>query len=316
MVRPALDWTQIRSFLAVAQTKSLSAAARELDLTQPTLGRHIDALERALGAKLFTRSVHGLTATEAALDLVPHAQTMAATAAALERTASGEAAEERGTVRVTASEIVGAEVLPAILGAFRAAHPSIALELVLSNRTENLLTREADIAVRMIRPAQRNLVARKIGDVPIHLYAHKSYAKRRGLPKTLTDLSAHDVIGYDGETRAYDAYAKEGVPVTRDLFALRTDSDLAQLALLRAGAGIGGMQKQLAAREKDVVPVLPGTVRIPLEMWLVTHEDLRTNRRIRLLYDWLAKGLGAYVRTPNSPVGEGTRGSPTRRRPG
>ena len=296
MTRSALDWTQIRSFLAVAQTKSLSAAARELGLTQPTLGRHIDALERALGAKLFTRSVHGLTATEAALDLVPHAQAMAATAAALERTASGEAAEERGTVRVTASDIIGAEVLPAILTAFRAAHPGIALELVLSNRSEDLLKREADIAVRMIRPAQQNLLARRIGGVPIHLYAHKSYAKRRGLPKTLADLGAHDVIGYDGETRAYDAYAKEGLSLTRDFFALRSDSDLAQLALLRAGAGIGGMQKQLAARDRNLLPVLHGAVRLPLEMWLVMHEDLRTNRRIRLLYDWLADGLSAYVK--------------------
>jgi len=294
----ALDWTLIRSFLAVAQTKSLSAAARELGLTQPTLGRHIDALERALGAKLFTRSVHGLTPTDAALDLVPHAKAMAATAAALARTASGEAADMRGTVRVTASDIIGAEVLPAILAAFRARYPEIAIELVLSNRTENLLTREADIAVRMIRPAQHNLIARKIGDVPIHLYAHKAYAKRRGLPRTLADLAAHDIIGYDGETRAYDAYAKEGLPVTRDLFALRSDSDLAQLALLRAGAGIGGMQKQLAARERNMVPVLHSAVRIPLEIWLVMHEDLRTNRRIRLLYDCLAGGLTRYVKTP------------------
>jgi len=300
MTRPTLDWTQIRSFLAVAQTKSLSAAARELGLTQPTLGRHIDALERALGAKLFTRSVHGLTATEAALDLVPHAQAMATTAAALERTASGEAAEERGTVRVTASDVIGAEVLPAILTSFRAAHRGIALELALSNRSEDLLKREADIAVRMIRPAQQNLIARRIGDVPIHLYAHKSYAKRRGLPKTVADLAAHDVIGYDGETRAYDAYAKEGLPIGRDLFALRTDNDLAQIALMRAGAGIGGMQKQLAARDRNLLPVLHGAVRLPLEMWLVMHEDLRTNRRIRLLYDWLAEGLTRYVKTPPS----------------
>jgi len=204
----------------------------------------------------------------------------------------------RGTVRVTASDIIGAEVLPAILAAFRARYPEIAIELVLSNRTENLLTREADIAVRMIRPAQHNLIARKIGDVPIHLYAHKAYAKRRGLPRTLADLAAHDIIGYDGETRAYDAYAKEGLPVTRDLFALRSDSDLAQLALLRAGAGIGGMQKQLAARERNMVPVLHSAVRIPLEIWLVMHEDLRTNRRIRLLYDCLAGGLTRYVKTP------------------
>lgn len=297
MTSPALDWTLIRSFLAVTEEKSLSAAARALALTQPTLGRHIDALEAALGAKLFTRSVHGLIPTEAALDLVPHAKAMAATAAALARAASGETQDERGTVRITASDVVGAEILPAILAHARAAHPKIAFELALSNRTENLMLREADIAVRMVRPAQKNLIARKIGDVPVLLYAHKAYAKRRGIPKTLAALAGHDVIGYDADARAFEAFAKEGLEGARDLFTLRTDNQIAQLALLRAGAGIGGMQRQLAAREKDLVPVLHNAVRIPLEMWLVMHEDLRTNRRMRVVYDLLGETLTHYVRT-------------------
>lgn len=292
MVKTALDWTLIRSFLAVAGTKSLSAAARDLGLTQPTLGRHIDALEAALGVKLFTRSVHGLTATDAALDLMPHAQAMAATAAAFARTATGEAEDERGVVRITASDVIGAEVLPAILARIRTDHPKIALELALSNRNENLLLREADIAVRMVRPSQRNLRARKLGDVPALLYAHRSYAKRRGLPKSLADLAHHDVIGYDTNAPALDAM--EGV--SRDMFALRSDNDLAQLALLRAGAGIGGMQRQLAARDKDLLPVLHGAFHLPLEMWLVMHEDLATSRRVRLVYDALAEGLTAYVK--------------------
>lgn len=296
MSRPSLDWTLIRSFLAVADYKSLSGAARTLGLTQPTLGRHVDALEAALGTKLFTRSVHGLILTDAALDLVPHAQAMAATAAALERAATGEAAEERGTVRVTASDVIGAEVLPAILARARMAHPGIALELALSNRTENLLTREADIAVRMVRPAQQNLIARRIGDLPVHLYAHASYAKRRGVPKTIADLAHHDVIGYDSDTQVLASLARLGLPATRDTFTLRTDSDLAQLALLRAGAGIGGMQRQLAARDKALLPVLHAAIRLPLEMWLVMHEDLRTNRRVRLIYDLLLDALTRYVK--------------------
>jgi DNA-binding transcriptional LysR family regulator len=296
MVRSSLDWTLVRSFLAVAEAKSLSAAARTLGLTQPTLGRHVDALEAALGTRLFTRSVHGLLPSEAALDLLPHARAMAATAAALERTASGEAAEERGTVRLTASDVIGAEVLPAILARARSRHPGVALELVLSNRTENLLTREADIAVRMVRPTQQNLVARKIGDVPIHLYAHKSYAKRRGLPRTLADLLDHDVIGYDSSALVLDGLAHVGITAARENFALRSDSDLAQLALLRAGAGIGGMQRQLAARDKALLPVLHCAIRLPLEMWLVMHEDLRATRRVRLLYDLLADGLSRYVK--------------------
>jgi DNA-binding transcriptional LysR family regulator len=253
-------------------------------------------LERVLGVKLFTRSVHGLLPSEAALDLVPHAQAMALTAAALERTATGEAAEERGTVRVTASDVIGAEVLPAIFARARRRYPGIALELALSNRNENLMLREADIAVRMVRPTQTNLVARRIGDVPIHLYAHKSYVKRRGLPKAAADLPNHDIIGYDTQSLVIDGLGQLGLAVTRESFALRCDNDLAQVALLRAGAGIGGLQKQLAARDRQLVPVLHSAIRIPLEMWLVMHEDLRTTRRIRLIYDLLAQELGAYVK--------------------
>lgn len=296
MSQATLDWTLIRSFLAVTEHKSLSAAARALNLTQPTLGRHIEALEQALGVKLFARSVHGLTASDAALDLVPHAKAMASTAAALERTATGEAADDRGTVRVTASDVIGSEVLPAIFARARARYPGIALELALSNRNENLMLREADIAVRMIRPTQRNLVARRIGDVPIQLYAHKRYVKRRGLPKTTADLVQHDVIGYDTQSLVIDGLGQLGLVATRENFALRTDNDLAQLALLRAGAGIGGSQKQLAARDQNLVPVLQSTIRIPLEMWLVMHEDLRTTRRIRLIFDLLAEELTAYVK--------------------
>lgn len=296
MSQAPLDWTLIRSFLAVTEHKSLSAAARALNLTQPTLGRHIDALEQALGVKLFARSVHGLTASDAALDLVPHAKAMASTAAALERTATGEAADDRGTVRVTASDVIGSEVLPAIFARARARYPGIALELALSNRNENLMLREADIAVRMIRPTQRNLVARRIGDVPIHLYAHKSYVKRHGVPKTTADLVQHDVIGYDTQSLMIDGLGQLSLVATRENFALRTDNDLAQLALLRAGAGIGGSQKQLAARDRNLVPVLQSAIRIPLEMWLVMHEDLRTTRRIRLIFDLLAEELTAYVK--------------------
>jgi DNA-binding transcriptional LysR family regulator len=294
MILDMLDWTLIRSFLAVAEHKSLSAAARSLGLTQPTIGRHVDALEDALGVKLFTRSVHGLKLSDAALDLVPHAKAMAATASALQRAASGEAAEERGTVRITASEVIGAEVLPGIVAKMRAMHPSIAIELALSNRNENLLLREADIAVRMVRPTQKNLVARKIGDVPVLFYAHRAYVKRRGLPRTLADLANHDLIGYDAQVPM--GLGDIGSMLTRDTFALRTDSDVAQIALLRAGAGIGGLQRQLAARERNLVPVLHSTLKLPLEMWVAMHEDLRTTRRVRLIYDALVAGLAEYVR--------------------
>ncbi|MEX0839997.1 MAG: LysR family transcriptional regulator, partial [Parvibaculum sp.] len=156
-------WELYRSYLAVVREGSLSGAARQLGLTQPTVGRHIDALEAALGVGLFTRSQGGLAPTEGALALVAHAEAMASAAEALRRAASGEAEDDSGTVRITASEIIGTQVLPAMLTRFREKHPRIAVELVLSNRTDDLIRRDADIAVRMIRPTQTALIARKTG---------------------------------------------------------------------------------------------------------------------------------------------------------
>ena len=294
----SIDWALLRSFLAVADHGSLSAAARALQLTQPTLGRHVADLETQLRTRLFTRSARGLIPTEAALELLPHARLMASTAAALARAASGEAEDERGTVRLAASDIIGAEVLPPVIAAFRRAHPKIEVELVLSNRNENLLQREADIAIRMVRPTQQQLVARKIGDVPVRLFAHRSYVKRRGVPNTMVELRSHDLIGYD---RVPAQFEGANVIVSAGDFCLRSDNDLAQLALLRAGAGIGGMQTQMGLRDKALVPVLHRQVVLPLEMWLVMHEDLRESRRVRLMHAFLDERLTAYVRgTPSA----------------
>ena len=182
------SWELFRTFLEVVRDGSLSGAARRLGLTQPTVGRHVDALEAALSLPLFTRSPQGLIPTAAALDLVPHAESMAAASAALRRAASGEAATDRGTVRITASEIMGCEVLPPMLASFRRKHPRIELELTLNNRNEDLLRRDADIAVRMNRPTQKALVARRIGKTMIGLYAHRDYLAEFGTPKSFADL--------------------------------------------------------------------------------------------------------------------------------
>jgi DNA-binding transcriptional LysR family regulator len=293
-----LDWNLCRSFLAVIREGSLSAAARVLGLTQPTIGRHIESLERKLGAVLFTRWQHGLHPTEIALDLVPHLEVMAAATATLVRTASGEVEQARGTVRLTASEVVGAEVLPPILSAFRERYEGIVIEFLLSNHTENLLKREADIAVRMVRPDQSGLVARHIGQVPISLYVHRSYAERYGIPQTLDELVRYPIIGYDTAPSASSVLKSAKLTVTRDLFSFRTDSGLAQLAMLRAGYGIGGCQDALARRNPDLLPVLHDTIRFEIPMWLVMHEDLRSTRRVRLLFDHLACSLASYLGRP------------------
>lgn len=288
-------WELYRSFLAVIRQGSLSGAARSLALTQPTIGRHVDALEQALGIALFTRSQHGLAPTGAALDLVPHAEAMESAAEALLRAASGEAGAMRGTVRLTASDIVGAEILPPILTDFRECHPGIALELALNNKAEDLLRHEADIAVRMTRPTQSALVARRIGMVRIGLYAHRRYVEKHGLPTSLEAIAGHTLIGFDRDTASIRGLGAEAIPIRPEMFALRCDNDLAQLSALRAAYGIGGCQVHVAERTPDLVPVLRDTLMFRLEMWVVMHEDLRASRRVRLLFDHLVEQLAAFV---------------------
>jgi len=299
-------WDLYRSFLSVLRLGSLSAAARDLDLTQPTLGRHIQELETSLGQTLFTRSQAGLLPTRAALQLQPHAEAMASAASALLRAASGALDEPEGSVRLTTSEIMGVEVLPPMLAAFRDAHPRIVIELSLSNLNQDLLRRDADIAVRMARPTQSALLAKRLGTVPVGLYAHRRYLARHGAPTSLEDLAnRHAIIGFDADAASIRTFRQTGLSITRDLFAFRSDSDHAQLAALRSGFGIGGCQKRIAARDPDLVAVLPGAFRYALEMWLVCHEDLRASRRVRLLFDHLAEALSAYAGEPAPAAAQG-----------
>jgi len=284
------DWQLWRSFLAVLQTGSLSAAARRLRLTQPTLGRQIALLEQDLGVALFTRSAEGLRPTEAAMELAPHAQAMAAAAAALLRAASGGEGELRGTIRLAASEFIGGVVLPPMLARFREAHPAVAIELSLSNQVENLLRRDADIAVRNTAPTQAALLARRIGEAPVGFFAHRSYAAAHGLPATLQELPAHALIGRP-------EHLAQASPVAGMVlrFGFQCSSDLGLFAALRAGLGIGYCQAAVGRHDPELVPVLPGLVLARVGIWLATHEDLRATRRVRALLDHLAGELTRYV---------------------
>jgi DNA-binding transcriptional LysR family regulator len=295
MTATPISWELYRSFLAVARSGSLSGAARSLRLTQPTLGRHIDELEQALGTPMFTRSPQGLLPTETASSLVPIAEAMESAAQAMERVASGTAAAVAGVVRVTASDIVGAEVLPSILADFAELYPDIAFELHLSNRTQDLLQRDADIAVRMVRPTQAGLVARQLGHTAIGFYAHQNYLRAKGRPKILADLAQMRLIGYDRNPVPVAFIAEADFLRSRESFSLRTDSDLAQLAALRAGYGVGACQIGIAQRDPNLERVLPKALVLSLETWLVMHEDLSSSPRVRTLFDHLAKGLMTYL---------------------
>jgi DNA-binding transcriptional LysR family regulator len=289
------EWSGYRAFLAVVREGSLSGAARALGLSQPTLGRQIAELERALAVALFIRSPRGLLPTDVAREIAPHAEAMEAANGAMMRAASGGTNVAAGVVRITASEIIGAEVLPPILARFRRDNPAVKIELVLSNRMEDLLQGEADIAVRMVRPRQQALVARRIGAVGLGLYAHRLYLEAAPAPTTIAELLRdHALIGFDQET-PYLRVLMTRMPITRDHFALRTDSDLAHLAAVRAGFGIGFIQHGIARRDPDLVPIIPSQIGFEFEIWLALHEDLRASHRLRLMMDHLATSLAEYV---------------------
>lgn len=289
-----LSWELYRTFLAVLTQGSLSGAARALGITQPTVGRHVAALEGAFGQTLFTRSQSGLLPTEAALALRGYAQALQSTAAALERAAASHGAGVRGVVRVSASDVVGIEVLPPIIADLRRDYPELAVELVPTNRVQDVLQREVDIAVRMAPPSQDALIARKVGEIEVGCFASAAYVEAHGAPATLADLAQHALIGFDQPT-PYLREAGKALPMwKRESFTLRTDSDVAQLALIRAGCGIGMCQTQLGRRDA-LVPVLRNELGLALPTWVVMHEDLRSSPRCTATFDRLVRGLQAYI---------------------
>lgn len=296
-------WDLYRSFLAVLRLGSLSAAARSLGLTQPTIGRHIASLQRALGGRaLFTRSQLGLLPTDAAHKLRPHAEDMAAAAAAFVRTGSANVEEMGGVVRLATAEVLGVEVLPGILSEFRAEFPAIAIELSLSNQIADLLRRDADIAVRMVRPQQKALLAKRVGKLALGFFAHRRYLERCGYPDRLEDLPNQTLIGFDRTPPLGDFLKSVPLPVTREMFAFRCDNDLAQLAALRAGFGIGVCHTGIARRDPNLLPLFSKQFKIDLEVWIVMHSDLRRNSRMRALFDYLAVRLAQFAVQSNAPL--------------
>jgi DNA-binding transcriptional LysR family regulator len=289
------SWDFYRTFLAVLRYGSLSAAARELGLTQPTVGRHIDALEQAIGAELFTRSQLGLLPTETALDLRPYAETLATTSAALLRSASGQRDSVSGTVRISASEVIGIEVLPPILAKLQRDFPRLTIELSASDAVEDLLQREADIAVRMTEPSQDALVVRRIGTIPLGFFAHSSYLEGREHPLEIADLARHRMIGFDRQNAYIRSMMKRYPVLDPARFAFKADSGLAQLAALRSGIGIALCQIPLGMQNPDLVHLL-AEFELPLGTWVAMHENLKSSPRCRVTFDALVTGLLDYLR--------------------
>ncbi len=287
------DWTLWHSFAAVVSEGSLSGAARRLGLSQPTLGRHVEALELALGVTLFERTREGLKPTEAGLRIYEPVVAAHGALGAARAIAEGQSLELTGSVRITASDVFSHYVLPDLLAPIRRAYPDVALELVPSDSVENLLMREADIAIRMFRPTQLDLVTRHIADLPLVCCAHERYLSRHGRPEKPADLLDHDLIGLDRQDLVIEGARANGLVVSRSDFVLRTDSQTLGWELVRAGLGIGFAQQNLVRETEGIEALLPNLVIPSLAIWLTTHRELFTSRRIRAIYDALAAALAA-----------------------
>ena len=289
--RDSLNWTYVRAFLAVAETGSLSAAARASGQSQPTLGRHIKTAEAHLGTELFIREPNGFRLTPAGLALLAPAQDMAKASARFETIAAGRDEALSGTVRITASVVVSNYVLPPIIADLRRAEPDIEIELVSTDTTENLIFREADIAIRMFRPTQLNVITRKIAEQPIALYAARDLLERRGPHASVDDLMALPFVGFDRSDLILRHMRGMGLDIDKSFFAVRCDDQAAFWRLVCAGCGVGPMQTMIGDAEPrvqrlDFQPDIP-----TLPIWLAAHEFLHKTPRVKRVWDILADRL-------------------------
>ena len=287
------DWSLIRAFLAVAETGSLSGAARSLSLSQPTLGRQIKQLEDQMGLRLFERQARGLELTDTGESLLEPARAMRAAFGQLRLRAAGRDHKMEGTVRITASEVMAHHVLPKIIAGMREAEPNIQIELVPSDASENLLFREADIAVRTYRSTQLDVITKQIGTVEMGIYAAKSYLAKHGTPERIDDLLNHTIVGYDRDDRIIVGMRDLGWPATREFFDVRCDDQNTYWELVRAGCGVGFTQQSFASVDPLIARVLPEVELPTLPIWLAAPEVMRSTPRIKRVWDMLEEGISA-----------------------
>ena len=289
----SMDWTHLQTFVAVAGAGSLSGAARAMAGSQPTMGRHIASLEAELGVRLFDRTGHGLELTPTGIELLEHARAMAQAADRMALVAPGRAETIAGTIRITASDLVATYILPDILADLHGLEPEIQVEVVASDRTENLLRRDADIAVRMYQPTQADVITRKVAELEIGIYAAHDYLAKAGVPETLRDVLDHDVVGYDRGEQIIQGFRAAGVAVDRDFFSFRSDNQVVAWRMVVAGWGIGFNQLQVGDGEPLVRRLFPDAPLPSLPVWLAAHAELKTSRRVRRVFDFLGERLGA-----------------------
>jgi DNA-binding transcriptional LysR family regulator len=289
------DWNRARAFLVTAEEGSLSAAARALEMTQPTLGRQVSALEEELGVSLFERVGRGLNLTPSGLDLLEHVQAMGQAATRLSLVANGHSQEIAGKVCISASEIHAAYLLPSIVNKLRKEQPGIIIEIVSSNNPSDLLRREADIAIRSFRPTEAELISKKITDVEAPLFAAKTYLNKLGIPKTIDDLKNAEFVTIGDVDTFMKGLKQFGVELTEKNFPVQTGSHIVHWELVKQGLGIGIVPMDIGDAEPLVERVLPDLKLMSFPIWLTSHRELRTNKRIRLVFDFLAEELTCGV---------------------
>ena len=286
-----LDWNQLKAFLATAESGSLSAAARKLGLTQPTLSRQVAAIEKAMGVTLFERVGKAMALTTTGLDLLEHARAMGTAAEALNLAATGRSQAVGGVVSVSATDAVAAYLVTPLVRKLRDQDPGITVEVIASNALSDLLRREADIAIRHVKPEQPELIARLVREASACFYASEDWVKANGHPRTAADAANLPFVGAERNGQYLGYLQRHGLPVTKDSFSCYAEHSVASWSLVRAGMGIGAMMDEIARQTPGVVRVLDDVPPVMFPIWLVSHRELRTSRSIRVVFEALADGL-------------------------
>lgn len=290
-----LEWESQRVFLAVLRSGSLSGAARLLGIAQATARRRLDGLEQSLGLSLFTRTPNGLIPTPSAHRLIEHVESMDIAARAFSRMASGETDVDRGTVRLASSDLLGVEVLPGLLRDFHHHHPELRLELSIEDAVEDIARQQSDIAVRLLRPQEADVVTRRVGALQVGIFASTGCLQRYGEPASLEDVRQGPLIGPDRRSADLRRLVEAGLCEADQHFAIASDNHLAQLAALRAGLGFG-LCPTCVADAHQLVRVLPDDFGFKVDVWIAMHGGLRRTRRIARVFDWLSDTLHDYLR--------------------
>ncbi|MEZ4473504.1 MAG: LysR family transcriptional regulator [bacterium] len=299
-----LNWDLLRVFLAVADAGSLTRAAEELGSSQPTVGRQVAELEASIGAPLVIRSPRGVALTETGRTLAAQAARVAAGLGEALRTLRADQDALRGTIRIAAAPPIGTFALPPILAALRATHPELIFEIDVDLRAADLLTADADVAVRMFRPEQLDLVGRLAGNIALGCFASRSYVDAHGVPASLDEAlgRGHGIIGFDRSAWGERAYRSLDPRLTRDALAVRADDASVQIAAVRAGLGILPMQRPIARLFPELVEVATALVLPPLPMWVVAHREVLAAPAVRVVFDTLASRLAAYAQPDTEPT--------------